>query len=266
MTSTLRVPATIDEAQEQLDQLGQLATATEWRRAAIVAAFVRLDEGHGQTRSAARFESARAFAERNIVGLRSANTVTRYVRCWLDEHNGNYPAIGHDVKVPSKPWPPSPYNTGSRTTPSNIGQAIRDDAKLAEAATRAVVESVPAVALVRAMTDDQRSDALHAIAAASPPPDVERDRQHERRKGRLGDEAANADATIEALGEGARALAHLRLMADAVHRIDWATCSDSSKRELAATIERLRELTGVVGDLLVGVSDDELRALLSVEP
>jgi len=107
MTS-ITIPKTIDDAAGVLGGLDELITAKEWHRAAIVAAFVELDSGHGgrkETRKSARFESSRAFARRGIHGLRSENTVARYAKAWLDKYAR--PTPGTEVSLPSIPFPPS---------------------------------------------------------------------------------------------------------------------------------------------------------------
>lgn len=124
--STITTPATIKEAVAELDGIGTLLTATEWHRAAIVATFVRLDEGHGgrlEMGKTAHFLSARAFAELGIRGLRSHHTVVHYVECWLDEHDGNYPTRGAAIDLPDVEWPPQPRNAGTRM-PQSIDLAV----------------------------------------------------------------------------------------------------------------------------------------------
>lgn len=63
-------------------------TATEWERAAILAAFVDLPGRTGRPKKSAEvrtFESPQEFAKRGIVGLKSENTVARYVKAWMTE-------------------------------------------------------------------------------------------------------------------------------------------------------------------------------------
>lgn len=139
----ITVPASLDEAKAELSGLGELLTATEWHRSAIVAGHVRLDLGHGgrETADSGRFVSARAFAALGLRGLRSKDTVAHYVQCWLDEHDGNYPARGKPVRLPLDiPWPPQARNAGSRATKASIGTKIAGDADLARAAAEAFAE------------------------------------------------------------------------------------------------------------------------------
>jgi hypothetical protein len=102
------IPATLEEAADQLSGLGSLITKAKWERAAIVAAYVRLDEVNGRNaRKAANggsFETPVQFAERGILGLRSATSVRKYVQAWLDEHDGKYPSPGK-VTIPIREFP-----------------------------------------------------------------------------------------------------------------------------------------------------------------
>lgn len=116
MSQSVTIPASIDDAVEALTGIGELITARKWERAAIVAAFVRLDLGHGgrETVSSDRFESASHFAERGIVGLSSHASVIKYVQAWLDANQDRYPRPGATRRLPSVPFPPGVHNLGSR--------------------------------------------------------------------------------------------------------------------------------------------------------
>lgn len=110
---TITIPRTVDAAARTLTELGELATATEWHRAAIVAAYVQEREGQGQTlgRTAQGLESARDFAARKIHGLKSHHTVLIYLRAWM-EQVGKRPVPGQEVKLPTEPWPPTALADG----------------------------------------------------------------------------------------------------------------------------------------------------------
>ena len=82
-------PATVSPAVtvptlDELTGLSRLLTATDWEKAAIVAAFVESDAGHGKRPILDVSESAKAFAARKIAGLSSATTVLRYVAAWTE--------------------------------------------------------------------------------------------------------------------------------------------------------------------------------------
>ncbi|MBA2633833.1 MAG: hypothetical protein H0U86_12690, partial [Chloroflexi bacterium] len=62
-TSTIQIPASLDEAVSNLNGLAALLTAKQWERAAIVFAFTT-DEANGRgNRGTSTALSARAFAE-----------------------------------------------------------------------------------------------------------------------------------------------------------------------------------------------------------
>jgi len=112
--ASVKVPSTAQEVIDQLVAAGDLITATEWRRAALVAAVVRLPgDGEGETPA--------AFAKRGIVGLRSESTVTIYVQNWLDAHGGKYPRLGRTVTLPTGEWPSTTFDD-----PRTAGVADRD--------------------------------------------------------------------------------------------------------------------------------------------
>jgi hypothetical protein len=91
-------------------------TATGWHLAAILATAVEPGAGQGTSRrTAGSRESASEFAARGIRGLKSENTVLRYVTLWT-EHVGPRPKPGEVVKLPTTPWPPENSNLGSRVS------------------------------------------------------------------------------------------------------------------------------------------------------
>ena len=98
----ITIPASIEEATEQLNGIHSLLTATEWEKAAIVAAFV---DTPGKGKSTDLY-STHAFAALKITGLSSAVTVQRYVNAW--ESTGlPKPVIGEDVELPTIDFPVS---------------------------------------------------------------------------------------------------------------------------------------------------------------
>lgn len=106
--SAFTLPTDIDAAAASLGRLGELATATEWKRAAIVATFVRTDSKGGRPGNLpdpSGFETPNQFARRGIIGLSSHTTVTIYARAWLDRYDR--PAPGQRIDLPDEPWPPT---------------------------------------------------------------------------------------------------------------------------------------------------------------
>lgn len=114
--STVRMPRTINAAGRQLNDLGNLATATEWHRAAIVATFVDPDIGRGHRSDLAgirEVESATTFAARGFVGLTHHETVLVYARAWLSRFER--PRAGTSIELPTDGWPPTSPETVART-------------------------------------------------------------------------------------------------------------------------------------------------------
>lgn len=151
------IPATIAEAQNGLNALGRIITARQWERAAIVAAYVQPDYGHGgrsETRTSASLESAVAFAARGIVGLRSDHTVARYVNAWLAERPRPQP--GDVVNLDGlDEWPPE----------SSTEDAVKRNSK---ATGKALADPDFARKVIETMGDDGRSTVVDAAAAYDP--------------------------------------------------------------------------------------------------
>lgn len=165
----ITIPRTADDASVVLADLGAIATATEWKRAAIVAAFVDPDR-NGQRRELAtsgQLESARAFAERGIVGLTSKATVLRYATAWLDRYPR--PVPGSRIDMPTIPWndPDDAESPGPRKSkvhdivtnptamraamaerPDLVADAVAEDPRIAKA-----IGSRPAAAWAVATAD-----------------------------------------------------------------------------------------------------------------
>lgn len=112
--TTVSIPSSLKGVTDKLGSLGELIRVREWEKAALVAAFVRLEDHGGRpvgTASSSRFLSTRGFAELGIVGLRSKDTVRLYVQRWLDVHEGIYPEPGAKVTLPDLDWPPTRTGT-----------------------------------------------------------------------------------------------------------------------------------------------------------
>lgn len=124
----ITIPPTIDEAVSQLTGLGALLTATEWERAAIVAAFVE-PASHGGDRSKSSsgvaLETATDFAKRKITGLKSTSTVLRYVEAWQSSGQPR-PEPGQEIELTIKPFPVS--EDVGRTISGQRAEAIREQA------------------------------------------------------------------------------------------------------------------------------------------
>lgn len=115
----IKIPRTTNKVVAELDGVSRLITAKQWERAALVASVVRLDKGHGgreETSTSGHFESAREFARRGIVGLSSPESVSKYVRAWLSQNDGQYPKLGAKVTLPEVEFPGDPGDEGSRVS------------------------------------------------------------------------------------------------------------------------------------------------------
>lgn len=144
---TVTIPASADDVIAELTGLGKLITAKKWERAALVASVVRLDLGHGgrdETGKFPRFESARGFAERGIVGLLDHKSVAKYVQAWLDTHDGRYPKLGATVTLPTSDFPPTRTGTDGDRTPAGVRTRVRSI--IEQHGTAALAEAVVAEA------------------------------------------------------------------------------------------------------------------------
>ena len=129
--SKINIPRTIGAAEKKLNSLGELATATEWERAAIVAAYVHISEGRGK-RNVSSDISPSDFAKLGIHGLTSHNSVRLYVRAWSDivDEDGNVvgqrerPTPGKAVELPNDPWPPTRTGTDGINSPEGAEKTI----------------------------------------------------------------------------------------------------------------------------------------------
>jgi hypothetical protein len=105
-TTHIAIPATIEAVTADLNNVGELVTAKEWQRAAIVATYVQVGEqgvGVHQAGKATSSLSPREFAALGITGLTSKDTVRKYARAWLNNHPR--PEPGDTVTLPTDPFP-----------------------------------------------------------------------------------------------------------------------------------------------------------------
>jgi hypothetical protein len=129
----IHIPASIEDATARLTGLESLLTATEWEKAAIVAAFVTLGEGRGKANVKSDISCAE-FASLGIAGLKSHNTVRRYVEAWTIEAGLTPPLKGQDVDLPDMPFPSAPADrSGGQTGGVTVDRIVANPAKVAEA-------------------------------------------------------------------------------------------------------------------------------------
>jgi hypothetical protein len=105
----IKIPKSIETAQEQLASLDGLITAKQWDRAAIVWAFTY--EGTNRFDSGTELDrySVTAFAGRGIKGLASKTSVIAYRKAWRDAMEMiGVPDVkpGETVETPALTFPP----------------------------------------------------------------------------------------------------------------------------------------------------------------
>lgn len=138
----VHVPASIEDATARLTGLESLLTATEWEKAAIVSAFVSLGRqslatsSSGKCRACAegRAHGTAEFSAHGIAGLKSQDSVRRYVKAWTVEAGLTPPLKGQDVDLPDMPFPSAPADrSGGQTGGVTLDRIIANPAKVAEA-------------------------------------------------------------------------------------------------------------------------------------
>lgn len=177
---TITIPASIEDAVGQLEGVERLLTAKQWERAAILAAFVEPDSGHGgreQTAGSSHLVSCRAFAALGITGLKSKDTVSEYVRRWLEDSGRRRPRPGDHIDpvgLPEwkKPDPGTRYEPGNGGAvhrivdqPATVQQALSDPEFARKIISNPAVRKAAAEALV---STDEGLDAVFQANAEQP--------------------------------------------------------------------------------------------------
>lgn len=175
-----KIPRSPEAVTDQLGEIGELLTATEWKRAALLASVVRLDPNGGgrnarKPAATGGFHSATSFSELGITGLRSKGTVTLYVQRWLEANDDEYPELGATVVLPEDDWPPTRTGTDGYESATGVERTID---RLIETHGPTViaqmVTSRPEMAAAMAEDDQTFAPVLHAR--------VERDRRWEEQE------------------------------------------------------------------------------------
>ena len=110
MTAAIYIPASIEDAITALAGIGQLLTAKQWERAAIVYAFTEPGTGGPRTGGNTPQLSIREFADLGITGLRDKGQVREYRKAWESAaaEVGNEDMLriepGDAVDMPDLPW------------------------------------------------------------------------------------------------------------------------------------------------------------------
>lgn len=164
----IAIPASVEDATAALNGLDQLLTAGEWKRAAIVAAFVDLGEGKGKSvGNATSSISCEAFAALGIAGLKSKDTVRRYVQAWLEQRPRPLP--GEVIDMDGLPEWPTRYGDGKEKhgaarSPGQTAEALSDPAFVAKVLKSDKLSAEAVDALAEALVNNP--EAHLAIARA----------------------------------------------------------------------------------------------------
>jgi hypothetical protein len=127
--TTIKIPASIEDAVDHLGSLEQLLVAKDWERAAIVAAFVRLGKQGVSPSKANGGLSTDEFAALGIAGLKSKTTVQTYVKRWLKHTDGIYPEAGAKVLLPEAEWEPTRTGTDGHSTKKGMEDKLEEMAE-----------------------------------------------------------------------------------------------------------------------------------------
>ena len=132
----VHIPAAAQEAEERLAELGPLATAIEWERAAIVYALAQPGTPGSRSDTFIRISFSR-FAAKGIHGLRHHRSVSAYWHTWqraMDAGIAPEVKLGDEVELPEVAWsdyyPPQEPNVAEAVA-SAIGadpRAVADKA------------------------------------------------------------------------------------------------------------------------------------------
>jgi hypothetical protein len=124
-STTVAIPATIEEAVGALNGIDALLTAKGWERAAIVYAFT-YDTGGGRPKSDGNpsLLTLTDFANLGIAGLTTRETVALYRNAWLEKGDPNI-SPGDTVTLPTSKFPPrEDTNFGSRVSPAKAKDTV----------------------------------------------------------------------------------------------------------------------------------------------
>lgn len=236
MTS-VTIPRSIRSAETKLAELGEIAVATEWHRAAIVAAFVQPASHGGNRRSSSEsnLESASAFAKRGIIGLSSTNSVLLYASAWLEKFPR--PEPGKKVTLPDDEWPPTRTGTDGYNSEEGAAKTIQKIVeKHGAKALATAVKASPKVAEASAQALVEKGDVAalsNATAAASKNRQVERNRQ--RREEGMGKGRTVQGSKPSPFSPDVDAFINVQGLATALRALvttfpdEWAALSDDAK-------------------------------------
>jgi hypothetical protein len=150
MPANIVIPASPQEAEARLAELGPLATAIELERAAIVYALCKPGRSGRPTKSASfgRLSFSR-FAEKGYHGLRSHTTVSAYWHTWqglVDEGMVPEVTLGDEVELPDIEWERAYVGHPSvETMKASVAAALANDPRGVADAAYAVLKEGRAI-------------------------------------------------------------------------------------------------------------------------
>lgn len=125
-STTVAIPATIEEAVGALTGIDALLTAKGWERAAIVYAFTANQQGsQTDSRKVVNRLGVKEFADLGIAGLTTQDTVRLYRTAWIE--GGGNPLVepGGWTILPTGKFPPrEDTNFGSRVSPAKAKETV----------------------------------------------------------------------------------------------------------------------------------------------
>jgi len=239
------IPATIGQAEERLASIDSLVTAKNWHRAAIVAAFVTLTEGKGK-RNVTSDISPVEFAAKGIAGLRSKNTVQRYVEAW--EASGHpRPVPGESVTLPDLPFPPNTDMPGDdqrneRLREAGQAEGMPTGSKVVDVANnpkavKAAIKADPDLA--REVASDP--EAFGAVVGAHDALPSTQDNERSRRRGERERASRDSNEPTWPLGwRGAATLLDLSSMVEALEAIPVESLTEQQRAEASLFSQAFR--------------------------
>lgn len=142
-TAASLLPATFEEARDQLSTLGTMTTSAEWERAAIVYALTKPSQGQRTSPKIGQGKiSFSDLAKWNVVGLTSRNQVSAYWHFWddaVDEGLAETVSLGDTYTPPDKEWPGFPKHSDPNENTTSL-TPFDQACDLFNAATKKITE------------------------------------------------------------------------------------------------------------------------------
>lgn len=212
--TTFNIPSTVEGALTELTETGQLLTATEWERAAIVAALVGPATGSGRKPEKPEngFLTLKDLAAKGIIGLRKTDTIANYRDRWIE--NRPFPKLGEKIDLDGLPiWQP----WDSRTT-NNPEDKPSGGFRATKAEIRARAARDPE--FVRDVIEHAAPEVQREVRRPAPAPVPSPEQELEAAGFRQREEAAQGSPTFKSTArtalyaDFAREALHLRRLAE----------------------------------------------------